>query len=217
MALGARIGRADDGDRAGRIRRDRPDVKGRHDRAEIRHMRALVVYESMFGNTEAIALAIADGLRDHLDADAIEVGAAPMTLPLDVSLLIVGGPTHLHGLTSARSRADAAKRAGDRLVSRGSGIREWLETLAPAPATISGAAFDTRNSGPALLVGSAAKGATKRLRSLGYRVVPPVSFVVAGPASDLFARMTAAELDRARTWGRSLGQAVGSRAKVLAR
>jgi flavodoxin len=60
--------------------------------------RALVVYESMFGNTEAIAHAIAEGLSPHLSVELVEVSAAPITLR-DVDLLVTGAPTHAFGLT----------------------------------------------------------------------------------------------------------------------
>src|SRR5690606_38405315 len=43
-------------------------------------MRALVVYESMFGNTRDVAYAVAEGLRRHLDVDVVEVGTAPTVL-----------------------------------------------------------------------------------------------------------------------------------------
>ena len=42
--------------------------------------RALVVYESMFGNTEAIAHAIAEGLYFSCSVELVEVSAAPTTL-----------------------------------------------------------------------------------------------------------------------------------------
>lgn len=171
-------------------------------------MRALVVYESMFGNTQAIARAIADGLGDVMAVEILEVADAPIALPLDVGLLVVGGPTHAHGLTNQKTRADAADRAGVRLVSRGSGIREWLETLMPGPATVAGAAFDTRIKGPELLWGSAAKGVTKRLQALGFRVLSPVSFVIGGPAGEPFDRLLDGELERARAWGATIGAAV---------
>ena len=56
-------------------------------------MRALVIYESMFGNTQQVAQAIGEGLALILSADVVEVGHAPATVPVDVSLLVVGGPT----------------------------------------------------------------------------------------------------------------------------
>jgi len=172
-------------------------------------MRALVVFESMFGNTEVIARAIAEGLAGADTAGAtvqvVEVGAAPATVPLGVDLLVVGGPTHAHGMSKPESRADSARRAGDRLVSRGIGIREWLETLGGGPATVATAAFDTRIKGPGLLWGSAAKGADKRLRGIGVRLVAgPESFLVEGPTGPLFDRLVDGELERARRWGEKL-------------
>ena len=169
-------------------------------------MRALVVYESMFGNTRQIATAIAGALAHHVEVELVEVGAAPATLPDDVALLVVGGPTHAHGMSKPESRADSAKRAGDRLVSRGSGIREWLGSLRGGSSTVAAAAFDTRIKGPGLVWGSAAKGADKLLRGLGFRVTAgPESFLVEGPTGPLFDRLVDGEVERARRWGERLG------------
>ena len=44
-------------------------------------MRALVVFESMFGNTEAVARAVADGLSTQLEVDVVAVDEAPPDLP----------------------------------------------------------------------------------------------------------------------------------------
>jgi hypothetical protein len=171
-------------------------------------MRALVVYESMFGNTRDVALAIADGIGAHMDVEVIEVGVAPTILPTDIALVAVGGPTHAHGLTSPKSRADAAQRAGDALVSRGNGIAEWLDGLRPGAATVA-AAFDTRIKGPGLLWGSAAKGAAKRLRASGFRLAAdPESFLVDGPTGPLVNRLLAGEAERARAWGAALASRV---------
>ena len=182
-------------------------------------MRALVVYESMFGNTEVIARAIGEGLAgDAGDAtvEVVEVGAAPTTTPAGVDLLVVGGPTHAHGMSKPESRADSTRRAGDRLVvSRGIGIREWLETLRGRSTPVAAAAFDTRIKGPGILWGSAAKGADKHLRGLGFRpVAGPESFLVEGPTGPLFDRLVDGETDRARRWGEML--AAGLRGGVPA-
>jgi flavorubredoxin len=83
--------------------------------------RALVVFESMFGNTEAIAHAVADGLRSTMDVDVVEVGAAPASPADDVDLLVVGGPTHAFGLTRPSTRQDAARQAGHAVGRAGSG------------------------------------------------------------------------------------------------
>ena len=174
-------------------------------------VRALVVYESMFGNTRDVALAVADGIGTRLPVEIVEVAAAPAMLPADVGLLVVGGPTHAHGLTTAKSRADAARRAGDRLVSRGTGLREWLDGLPSGltPGSIAAATFDTGIKGPELLWGSAAKTATKRLAALRYRrVAPPESFLVGGPTGPTFDRLEVGELERARDWGAGLAAGV---------
>jgi hypothetical protein len=174
-------------------------------------MRALVIYESMFGNTLEIAQAIADGIGTRLPAELVEVAAAPTVPPEDVALIVVGGPTHAHGMSKPESRADSARRAGDRLVSRGIGIREWLDVLKPAQAgsPIAAAAFDTRIKGPGLLWGSAAKPAAKRLEALRFRLAAPAEdFLIGGPTGPLFDRLEPGEVERARAWGAELAATV---------
>jgi hypothetical protein len=96
-------------------------------------MKTLIVYESMFGDTQLIADAIAAGLSANgaVDVvDVIEVGTAPTSIGVDVDLLIVGGPTHAFSMSRPSSREDASRQAGENaIISRGRGIREWLETL----------------------------------------------------------------------------------------
>ena len=43
--------------------------------------KALVVYESMWGNTEKVARAVAAGLASWLEVEVCEVGAAPGSHP----------------------------------------------------------------------------------------------------------------------------------------
>ncbi len=57
-------------------------------------MKALVVYESMFGNTEQIARAVAAGLEESVDVQVAEVTDAPTEPDPDVALIVAGGPTH---------------------------------------------------------------------------------------------------------------------------
>jgi hypothetical protein len=181
-------------------------------------MRALVVYESMFGNTRDVAAAIADGLGAHADVELVEVGAAPAELPEDVALIVVGGPTHAHGMSTAKSRADSAKRFEPGLVSPGIGIREWLETVADAAFVPRIALFDTRIKGPGLLWGSAAQSAAKQLWRARIRTfVPPESFHVGGPTGPVVDRLIDGELERARAWGGRLGAAAVGAAKDGAR
>lgn len=161
-------------------------------------MHALVIYESMFGNTRSIAAGVAEGLASTMAVETVEVGAAPTSVGSQVDLLVVGGPTHAFSLSRDSSRAEAAKLTESPLVSEGDGLREWLEQVSvehPVAAT----AFDTHVQ--LRLPGSAAKAATKRLRRLGARIVtPPVSFYVA----DRLGPLLPDECARARTWGRDV-------------
>ena len=166
-------------------------------------MRALVVYESMFGNTRAIAEAVADGLREVGEADVCEVASAP-TDSAGVDLVVVGGPTHAFGMTRSSTRQSAKEQSPDGAVVSGSGgVREWLHALPPTTKHPCAAAFDTRVA-PARVPGSAAKGIAKRLRGKGFAVVMrPKTFWVSGTPGPLLD----GELDQARAWGRELGRA----------
>jgi hypothetical protein len=169
-------------------------------------MRALIVYESMFGNTRDIALAIAEGIQSYFPVDVVEVGEAPAEPAADVSLLVVGGPTHAFGMSRPRTRTDAASRVTTSVVSAGSGLREWLGGLPKTRPRRSAASFDTRAElRVQSLTGSAARGAAKRLRRRGYRLVRhPESFYV----TDITGPLVAGEVDRARLWGRQLGSSL---------
>ena len=55
--------------------------------------RALIIVESCFGNTRAIADSVAAGLIDGgVDAQVVDVDEAPSCLPADLDLLILGAP-----------------------------------------------------------------------------------------------------------------------------
>ncbi|MEU1722991.1 flavodoxin family protein [Actinomadura sp. ATCC 39365] len=163
-------------------------------------MKALVVYESMYGNTERIAQAVAEGLATRMRATVAEVGSAPAHVGDEVTLLVVGGPTHAFSMSRASTRDSAAQQAAGPLVSRGRGVREWLASLSTSSAGLCSAAFDTRVAKPRL-PGSAGRAVAKRLRRLGVRLaVPPCSFYVTGTQGPL----VPGELERARQWGESL-------------
>jgi hypothetical protein len=173
-------------------------------------MRALVIYESMFGNTLEVARAVADGIAPALEPDIIDAADAPVEIGSDVALIVLGGPTHAHGMSTPASRADSARRAGDRLVSRGNGMREWLDAVRPVATPVAAAVFDTRIKGPGFLWGSAAKPAAKRLASLGFQmVVEPEDFIVGGPTGPQFDRLEPGEVERARAWGADVARRVG--------
>ncbi|HEY7470019.1 MAG TPA: flavodoxin domain-containing protein [Acidimicrobiia bacterium] len=172
-------------------------------------MRALVVYESMFGNTRLIAEAIAGGLARHMEVEVEEVSGAPEKI-VGTDLLVVGGPTHAFGMSRASSRQSAAEMIDEPVVSPGIGIREWLDRLEQPGAGVVAACFDTRIDKPRV-PGSAAVRAHKKLRKLGFSHASyPVSFFVDGTTGPVLA----GEYERAHQWGDELGSLVAGRVPV---
>ncbi|UXM93513.1 flavodoxin family protein [Paenarthrobacter sp. JL.01a] len=175
-------------------------------------MKALVVYESMYGNTRKVAEAIANGLDGAVSALAVPVSGVTADRVADCELLIVGGPTHVHGMSrpsTRRSARDVASATGE--VDIGAltsvGVREWLDAMEPASPGQFAVAFDTRNHGPSFLTGRASKSISERLRRAGFSVLATAeSFEVApGPS------MAPEELERARRWGGELARLLQDR------
>ena len=165
-------------------------------------MKTVVVHESWFGNTRRLAETIAERLAREGEVDLLTVDDPPPQL-VDVDLLVVGAPTHVHGLSSATSRKgaiDQRKQPGE----AGIGVRGWLRAL-PEGGGRRTAVFDTRVEKPVLLVGSAARGVAKRLERRGFElVVPPESFFVLdspGPLKD-------GEVERAAVWAGRIAELV---------
>jgi flavodoxin len=144
-------------------------------------MRALVVYESMYGNTERVARAIGSALGEAGKVEVMSIDEAA-SVPADVDLLVVGGPTHAHGVEASM------KAYLDRMPAEGLAGR-------------AAAAFDTRLKWPKLVTGAASKGIAERLERKGARVIAePESFLVTdsdGPLLD-------GEEARASAWARYL-------------
>ena len=167
-------------------------------------MRAVVVYESMYGNTHLIADSIAMGLAAAGGVDVVPVGKATQEVVRDADLLVIGAPTHAHGMprpkTREMARQIAAKRAGELTLDRAAetpGVREWI--AAGGNWDRRAVAFDTRAHGPGIFTGRASKGIERSLRRHGYHLVLPAeSFFVKGD------RLAPGELDRARAWGMRL-------------
>jgi hypothetical protein len=167
-------------------------------------VRGLVVYESMYGNTHLVADAIARGLAMS-DVLVVPVDRADQTMLERADLVVVGGPTHVHGMSrqsTRRAALDAARQPGTELQADsdagGVGLREWFESLGTVH--VPAAAFDTRLKAPVAVTGRAAKGISKMLRRHGLDLVSkPESFLV-----DKNNRLLPGEEDRARTWGEKL-------------
>jgi hypothetical protein len=176
-------------------------------------MKVVIVYESMFGATRAVAEAIAEGLRSAASVGTVtvvNVNQANATVGADTGLLIVGAPTHVHGMSRPESRAEAVKWADDpdrtltlEPEAPGTGVREWLESLAESAGTL-GAAFDTRADFPRILSGAASNAIHKALGKLRYtEVVPAESFLVTKDGA-----LESGERDRALAWGEAIAAAL---------
>ena len=173
-------------------------------------MRALVVYESMYGNTHVVASNIAQGLRGTYEVTLVPVASATADLVAGADLLVVGGPTHFHGLSTSSSRQTARKAAakpGSALTldpdAADLALRDWLSDLPGGHAQA--AAFDTRFAGVPMLTGRASHGISRLLKRHGYRLIaPPESFVVTKQST-----LADGEASRARRWGEALAAEAG--------
>lgn len=182
-------------------------------------MKIAIVYESMFGNTRGVAEAISDGiLQAHPDAnvECVPVGDVASELIKSTDLLVVGGPTHIRGMTSGFSRKMGI--SGEARLqeegepaheleedAEGPGVREWFDELPKANTGAQAAAFDTHL--PSALAGGAAHGIARRLRKHGYRLVSePEGFIV----DDAYGPPRPGEIERAKQWG---AQLVAARAR----
>ena len=162
-------------------------------------LRALVVVESAFGNTDRIARAVAEGLASAgVDGTVAAASAAPDAPAAEgFGLVVVGAPTHNLGLPTPRSRVQAGRRGAPVPTT---GVAEWLDAR-PALAGVRTAAFDTVL--PGRFSGSASRRIAARLRRLGAPAVAREGFLVSGTPPVL----ADGELDRARAWGAALAGA----------
>ena len=165
-------------------------------------MRSLVVYESWFGNTRAVAQAVADALAEEGEVQVVSVDDPRPDLR-HVDLMVLGAPTHVHGLSSVPSRRGAIEQRGG-IGEIGIGARGWIDKL-PLCGGPPVAVFDTRAHKAELLVGSAAHGMARRIKKRGYHLAAePESFFVQGTPGPL----EDGELERAAEWGKALANEV---------
>jgi flavodoxin len=167
--------------------------------------RVLIVFESMFGNTEDLAGAVAEGLTSAGAAVTTEeVGRADQESLDGVDLLVLAAPTHAFSLSRRQTRRDAVSQGAD-AARADVGLRDWVATLggssgdrAERPVV---AVFDTRVEKVRRLPGSAARRTARMLRHQGFTVVgEPTSFYV----DDVKGPLVVGERDRARDWGAAL-------------
>jgi len=164
-------------------------------------VKALVVYESHWGNTATIARAIAEGIGPG--AQALSTAEAPAAGAAGADLIVAGAPllgfslpTEAMVMSLARNQPGAPAPADIAHPA----MRAWLAGL-PAGSGRA-AAFETRIWWSP---GSAAKAILGRLTSAGYRpIAKPARFIVQGR----YGPLRAGEVERARQWGAVLAQAL---------
>ena len=163
-------------------------------------MKALVVYESMFGNTEQIARTIAAGLGEWIDVQLVDVSDTPTGTDPDVALIVAGGPTHAFSMSRASTREDAIDK-GAQEGQREFGLREWIAALPSGQHTTKIATFGTKIESMRFAPGSAAKAAAKTARKHGYESAAKAeSFYV----REIDGPLVEGEVDRASAWARQL-------------
>jgi hypothetical protein len=161
-------------------------------------MKAVVVYESLWGNTGAVARAIAEGLGP--DARALPTADATPELIAEAELIVAGAPLQAFSLPGDRTRAGIKPDTNPPPDLSMPTLRSWLEHL-PAGHGRS-AAFETKIRWSP---GNATKTIVHELEKAGYPpVVEPEHFVVTGT----YGPLRDGELDRAREWGRELASSV---------
>lgn len=161
-------------------------------------MKALVIYDSLYGNTERIARAIGDGLAEGLAASGsvriVPVGEAHIDQLAGWDLLIVGGPTHgSHPSPPMRKFLDQIpKKALTGVPVAAFDTRTDMETLTGA-LRLFGKFLDR--------LGYAAPKISSDLATKGGQVIlPPEGFIV----EDKEGPLRAGELERATGWGRQI-------------
>ncbi len=164
-------------------------------------MKAIVVYESHWGNTAAIARAIAEGLGAGAQAlSTAEAKGAPLA---GADLIVAGAPVlgfslpRNSMLQSMRAGGPRYKTAPD--VSNPS-MRAWLEGLAAGGGRM--ATFETRIWWSP---GGSTGGIERGLEQKGYKkLVPAQRFIVTGQEGPL----REGEIEKARAWGADLARAM---------
>jgi len=153
-------------------------------------MKALVIYDSMYGNTEQIARAIGHALGSKQEVEILRVGDVKPGKLAGLQLLIVGSPTQqFRSTTAIKDLLNGIPKNGLK------GVRV--------------AAFDTRLTEGVILetskvlsvfekvFGYAAKPISDKLKEKGAQeIIPPEGFYVEGMQGPL----KGGEIERAAEW-----------------
>jgi flavodoxin len=141
-------------------------------------MKALVLFESAYGNTERIARVIAEGLENHGQVTLLHATEAKSVNLWEFDLLVIGSPTQF------RKASPTMLGWLDALPYKG--LKGYLIAI-----------YDTRYQMPVWRSGSAGSQMGKRVRKLGgVLLLEPESFFVNRNAGDLLP----GELERVPAW-----------------
>ena len=160
-------------------------------------MNAVVVYESLWGNTAAVARAVADGIGPQTRCLTTDEAAPDVIAEAD--LIVAGAPVLGFRLGGDQMRAaiarDEANAPKPPDLSHPS-LRSWLEQLPHGSGQ--SAAFETR-------IWWSPRGATgdieTRLERAGY---PPIAKAQKFVVADKYGPLREGELERAHQWGQEL-------------
>ncbi|NLG67583.1 MAG: flavodoxin [Actinobacteria bacterium] len=163
-------------------------------------MKALVVYESFWGNTAAVARAIAEGLGP--EARAVVTSDATPALVADADLVVVGAPVLGFRLPTEEMRESIGKGMSGSSAPDLShpSLRSWLAGLSRHGGRY--AAFETRVR---MSPGGATPAIGKEMERAGFRAVAKARrFIVTGK----YGPLRRGELELAKQWGAELARAM---------
>ncbi|MFX1515165.1 MAG: flavodoxin family protein [Promethearchaeota archaeon] len=146
-------------------------------------MDALIIYDSIYGNTEQVAQAIGNALKSHIDVEVVQISNVNQEQLTGLKLLIFGSPTHGGSPTEA--------------------IRDFLKDISESTIRdVNVATFDTRFSTRWVKIFGYAAGkmANSLQKKGGILVTSPAPFFVKGKKGPL----KDGELKRATSWGNEL-------------
>jgi flavodoxin I len=155
-------------------------------RMEVAPMKALVVYDSVYGNTEKIARAVGEAITPSGEVKVLRAGEANPSELASVDVLIVGSPVHGGRPTPA--------------------VQDFLNKMTrQSLKDIKIAAFDTRATSKfAKIFGNAAGRIAGQLtKKGGVLTVPAEGFFVTGTRGPL----KEGELERATAWAKGILEA----------
>ena len=164
-------------------------------------MKAVVVYESLWGNTAQVARAVAEGIGDA--AVALTTDQATAAAVQDADLIVAGAPLLGFDLATDQMRRGIGANPGNGPTPPDlahPSMRSWLDALPAGHGAF--ATFETRIWWSP---GSAAKKIAAGLQAKGYRpAMAAEKFIVTGR----YGPLKAGEIERARSWGSTLARSL---------